>query len=200
MDKQPLYDLLVEDIKSHSCSLRAGCIQAVPGEGNINSPVVFVGEAPGKSEDEQGRPFIGAAGKLLAEALAGIGWTRDDVYITNVVKCRPPENRDPTPDEVAEHREFLQRELAIIQPAVIVLLGRHALQWFIPGLQISKVRGSAKRYQDQVYYPTYHPAAALYNGGLRETFIGDIHKLPALIGHIKNSTDAKSSVDQISIL
>lgn len=192
MDKAAQHARLTEEIRAHQCSLRSGCTQAVPGEGNIESPVVFIGEAPGRSEDEQGRPFVGAAGKLLAEALAGIGWTRDDVYITNIVKCRPPENRDPTPEEVSEHRAILEQELAIIRPKVIVLLGRHALHWFLPDLQISKARGTAKRYVGQVYYPTYHPAAALYNGSLKETFINDIHKLPALLGQIE-SEDLETS-------
>jgi uracil-DNA glycosylase family 4 len=184
MEKSAVFESLVADIKSHQCSLRPTCIQAVPGDGSINSPVVFIGEAPGKKEDEQGRPFVGAAGQLLAEALNTIGWTREDVYITNVVKCRPPGNRDPEPSEVAEHHQFLQRELELIQPKIIVLLGRHALHWFLPELQISKVRGMAKRLNGQVYYPTYHPAAALYNGGLRETFISDIQKIPLILKKI----------------
>lgn len=188
MDKAVAYDQIVSDIKSHECSLRSTCIQAVPGVGNINSPVVFIGEAPGKNEDEQGRPFVGSAGKLLSEALESMGWDREDVYITNVVKCRPPENRDPTPEEVAEHHELLARELELIQPKVIVLLGRHALHWFLPELQISKVRGTAKRKNGQIYYPTYHPAAALYNGSLRETFISDIAKIPLILKKLEEPT------------
>lgn len=188
MDKVSAYNQLLTDIRVHTCSLQATRIQAVPGVGNIDSPVVFIGEAPGKNEDEQGRPFIGAAGKLLEEALVTIGWSRDDVYITNVVKCRPPENRDPTPAEVAEHHSLLARELELIKPKIVVLLGRHALHWFLPELQISKARGTAKRKNGQLYYPTYHPAAALYNGSLKETFISDIGKIPLILSKLDEST------------
>ena len=198
MEKTAQFADIVADIKAHQCSLSATCIQAVPGEGNIESPVVFIGEAPGKKEDEQGHPFIGAAGQLLAEALDTIGWTRDDVYITNVVKCRPPGNRDPEPAEVAEHQDFLRRELELIQPKIIVLLGRHALHWFIPDAQISKVRGTAKRLKGQVYYPTYHPAAALYNGSLRETFITDIQKIPLIIKKLAEESQATISTTSVT--
>lgn len=201
MDKSSAYNQLLKDIKEHTCSLQATRIQAVPGVGNIDSPVVFIGEAPGRHEDEQGRPFVGAAGKLLEEALQAMGWSRDDVYITNVVKCRPPENRDPTPEEVAEHHSLLARELELIQPKVIVLLGRHALHWFLPELQISKARGTAKRKNGQVYYPTYHPAAALYNGSLRETFISDIGKIPLILNKLDESTTPPTaSAEQSSLL
>jgi DNA polymerase len=189
-NKETLASQLVADIKAHSCSLRSTCIQAVPGSGNLNSPVVFIGEAPGKTEDEVGIPFVGAAGKLLEEALEQIGWNREDVYITNVVKCRPPGNRDPSPEEVAEHESFLARELDLIQPQLIVLLGRHALHWFMPDLQISKIRGTAKRKGDKVYYPTYHPAAALYNGSLRQTFIDDIKKIPLILQKLTELSSA----------
>lgn len=197
MDKETAFQQLVQDIQGHQCSLRPGCIQPVPGHGNINSPIIFIGEAPGKSEDQQGIPFIGAAGKLLAQALSEIGWDREDIYITNIVKCRPPANRDPSPEEVAEHRQILTREIEIIQPKIIVLLGRHALQWFIPNLQISKVHGTAKRLNDMVYYPAYHPAAALYNGGLRETFINDIKKLPILLAKIEKDNKSLASQEQL---
>ena len=192
MDKPTAFAELVAEIKQHHCSLRATCIQAVPGDGNIDSPVVFIGEAPGKNEDEQGRPFVGAAGKLLEEALGTIGWSREDIYITNIVKCRPPGNRDPSPEEVEEHRPFLAKELELIAPKLIVLLGRHSLHWFLPDLQISKVRGTAKRSGNQVYFPTYHPAAALYNGRLRETFIGDIQKIPLLLKKLEETSVQKA--------
>src|SRR3989344_1605572 len=159
-DTKSQFQALVDDIKTHHCSLRGGCRQAVPGEGNIGSQVVFIGEGPGKGGDELGRPFVGPAGKLLEEVLATIGWQREDVYITNVLKCRPPDNRDPLPAEVEEHKPFLERELALIRPKLIVLLGRHALHWFLPAEQISKMRGTAKRRGEQVFFATYHPAAA----------------------------------------
>jgi len=154
--------------------------------------VVFIGEGPGKVEDELGRPFVGPAGKLLEEALAQIGWRREDVYITNVVKCRPPDNRDPLPSEVEEHRPFLEQELALIQPKLIVLLGRHALQWFLPGLQISQVRGTAKRHGNRVFFPAYHPAAALYDPRLKTTFLADIRKIPLVLQKIDELPPAES--------
>jgi len=192
MDKQAQYQAIVNDIKQHHCSLRDGCRQAVPGEGNINSPVVFIGEGPGKVEDELGRPFVGPAGKLLEEALTQIGWQRKDVYITNIVKCRPPNNRDPLPEEVVEHKSFLEAELSLIQPKLIVLLGRHALHWFLPGLQISQVRGVAKRFGSQVFFPVYHPAAALYDPKLRATFLSDINKIPLVLRKVDELPPAAS--------
>lgn len=204
MTKEELFSQLVADIKSHTCSLRSGCIQAVPGVGNIESPVVFIGEAPGKNEDEQGVPFIGSAGQLLNLALEQIGWNREDVYITNVVKCRPPANRDPSPEEVAEHHDILERELNLINPRLIVLLGRHALHWFLPNEQISKIRGTAKRQSGKIYYSTYHPAAALYNGSLRQTFIDDIKKIPLILKKIDElesqvSSTSDSPVSQVQL-
>ncbi len=184
MDKAQAFQEIVESIKSHTCSLRAGATQPVVGAGNINSPVVFIGEAPGKKEDEIGLPFVGSAGKVLAEALNTIGWEREDIYITNVVKCRPPNNRDPLPEDVEEHRPFLTAELELIQPKLIVLLGRHALQWFMPGSKISEVRGTAKRRGDHVYFPTYHPAATLYDPRLKQTLIDDIKKIPLILKKI----------------
>ncbi len=198
MDKLAEYQKIVDDIKRHHCSLRDGCIQAVPGEGNIESPVVFIGEGPGRKEDELGQPFVGAAGKLLAEGLAQIGLTREDVYITNVVKCRPPDNRDPLPEEVEEHKPFLERELKLIQPKLIVLLGRHALHWFLPGLQISQVRGTAKRQGDRVFFPVYHPAAALYDPKLRTVFISDIQKIPLILDKIEKLPDKSSALDPVT--
>lgn len=184
------FKTLRQDVLEHTCSLRAGCRQAVPGEGNIDSPVVFIGEGPGRVEDEEGRPFVGPAGQLLAQALAAIDLKREDIYITNVVKCRPPENRDPSAEEVEEHRPFLARELSLIRPKLIVLLGRHALHWFLPEEKISAVRGTAKRRGDQIFFPVYHPAAALYDPRLRETFINDIKKIPLLLTKIDELTAA----------
>ena len=198
MDKVALFQALVRDVKTHQCSLRAGCTQAVPGEGNINSPVVFIGEGPGKVEDELGRPFVGPAGKVLAEALSAIGWQREDIYITNVVKCRPPENRDPLPEEVEEHKPFLTRELELIKPKLIVLLGRHALHWFLPDLKISAVRGTAKRLGDQIFFPVYHPAAALYDPKLRATLISDFKNIPILLAKIDTLTAQSADSKTIS--
>lgn len=184
MDKQAAFDQLVSDIKNHTCSLRSGCLQAVPGEGNLDSPVMFIGEGPGRVEDELGRPFVGPAGKLLEEVLSTIGWKREDVYITNVIKCRPPDNRDPLAPEVEEHKPFLKRELELVRPKLIVLLGRHALQWFLPGEKISNVRGTAKRKGQFVFFTTYHPAAVLYDPKLKSTLMSDFKKIPVLLKKI----------------
>lgn len=192
-DKLIALQAITADIKQHQCSLRSGCIQAVPGDGNPNSPVVFIGEGPGRVEDEEGRPFVGPAGKLLANLLASIGWKREDVYITNVVKCRPPANRDPLPAEVEEHKPFLQRELDLIQPKLIVLLGRHALHWFLPAEQISKCHGQAKRHGQHVYFPIYHPAAALHNPNLGNTLKTDFLKIPAVLLKIDELDQSQSN-------
>jgi len=200
VDRQAEFKKLVKDIENHTCSLRAGCLQAVPGEGNIDSPVVFIGEGPGRVEDELGRPFVGSAGKLLEEILSTIGWKREDVYITNVIKCRPPNNRDPLVPEVEEHKPFLERELELIKPKLIVLLGRHALQWFLPGEKISDIRGTAKRKGKYVFFASYHPAAALYDPKLKATLISDFKKIPVLIKKIDDlppSTEDESALQTV---
>lgn len=155
------------------------CTQMVPGCGSSSARVMFIGEAPGAREDEAGMPFIGAAGKLLDQLLDSIGMERDDVFITNVLKARPPGNRDPLPDEVAHHWPWLEEQIAIVDPSVIVLLGRHAMQRFFPTLKISEAHGTPIKLDDRRYLPLYHPAAALYNGGLRQTLFADFAQLRA---------------------
>src|SRR5882757_6867104 len=153
--------------------------QLVFGDGNPDADVVFIGEAPGKNEDIQGIPFVGAAGKFLNEMLEQIGLNREDVYITNIVKYRPPNNRDPLPDEKKEFLSYLQAQLEVIQPKMVVTLGRHSMNCFLPDLQISKIHGEAKRIRISVkqresdvltlvILPLFHPAAALYNGSMRQ--------------------------------
>lgn len=186
----PELDRIAEEIRA--CTLCRLCEQrthAVPGEGNHASKVVFVGEGPGKNEDEQGIPFCGASGRLLDELLASINMTRQDVFITNIVKCRPPNNRDPLPDEKETcARTYLDRQLAIIKPLLIVTLGRHALSHFIPNLKISEVHGQPKRYNSQVFLALYHPAVALYNGGMRETLQQDFLIIPPLLQKIQSKS------------
>jgi DNA polymerase len=154
----------------------------VPGEGNASAAFMLVGEAPGATEDALGRPFVGRAGKLLDEALAEAGLARGDVWITNVVKARPPGNRDPKPAEVAHWLPVLERELALIAPRVVVPLGRHALAHFAPGAKISQVHGTVLPWRDRRLYPLYHPAAALRGRALRETFLADARRLPSALG------------------
>jgi uracil-DNA glycosylase family 4 len=170
--------------KNVSPDLRAGATQLVFGDGNPDAEIVFIGEAPGKNEDEQGLPFVGAAGKFLEEMLNKIGMKRSDVYITNIVKYRPPENRDPYPDEKAAFLPFLRSQLEVIAPKLVVTLGRHSMDSLLPGLQISKVHGQPKRYKGQVYLPLFHPAAALYNGGMRQTLIDDFARIPTILAAI----------------
>jgi len=171
------------------CTL--GAKRAVPGEGNPRAEILFIGEGPGRDEDEQGRPFVGAAGKFLTQMLELAGFKREDVFITNVVKHRPPQNRDPLPEEIAACWPFLEEQIKAIKPKIIVTLGRHAMGRFLPGLKISEAHGKAKRVkgiwsEKQVFFPVYHPASALYNPGLRETHIKDMKKLPILLKKINN--------------
>lgn len=187
--KKSLADLNTLWIKKCVCSLKDTATQAVPGEGNPDSDILFIGEAPGKKEDEQGVPFIGAAGKFLSEMLATIHLKREDIYITNIVKYRPPNNRDPLPVEVLVCEEWLHEQIKIIQPKVIVTLGRHAMEHFIPGQKISEVHGQAFTQTlpdigEQVFFVLYHPAAALYNGSLRSTLIADFQQIPALLAKL----------------
>jgi DNA polymerase len=185
-DKQKLLEQIKADIiKQNIClDLAQEATQLVFGDGSANAEIVFIGEAPGKNEDEQGLPFVGAAGKFLDEMLASIGLKRGDVYITNIVKYRPPENRDPYPDEKAAFLPFLRSQLEVIAPKLVVTLGRHSMDSLLPGLQISKVHGQPKRYKGQVYLPLFHPAAALYNGAMRQTLIDDFARIPRVLAAI----------------
>jgi DNA polymerase len=186
-DKQAKLDKLKEEIiKRKICpELANGATQLVFGDGSPDAEVVFIGEAPGKNEDEQGLPFVGAAGRFLNEMLEAIGMKRQDIYITNIVKYRPPGNRDPFPDEKVEFLPFLKKQLAIIKPKLIVTLGRHSMESLLPpGLRISQVHGQPKRYNGEVYLPLFHPAAALYNGGMRQSLIDDFERIPTVLKKI----------------
>ena len=179
-------NLEAEILSANVCSdLASQATQLVMGSGNPEADIVFIGEAPGKKEDEQGVPFVGAAGKFLDEMLTAANMNRDDVYITNIVKYRPPNNRDPLPEEKREFWPYLMKQLSIIQPKVVVTLGRHSGAAFIPDLHISRDHGNPRwvQYKDLKFLiiPLYHPAAALYNGGLRQTLIDDFLKVPSRI-------------------
>ncbi len=164
--------------------LRESATQLVFGDGDPEADIVFIGEAPGKNEDLQGKPFVGAAGRFLNEMLEMIDLKREDVYITNIVKYRPPDNRDPFPDEKQAFMPYLESQLDAIQPKLTVTLGRHSLNCFLPELQISTCHGQPKRYKDRVYLPLFHPAAALYNGAMRQTLIDDFALIPAIVDKI----------------
>lgn len=175
-----------------ACELKKIATQPVPGNGNPHAEIVFIGEAPGKDEDKQGIPFVGRAGQFLNEMLETIKLKREDVYITNIVKYRPPNNRDPEPEEKKACREWLYEELNAIQPVLIVFLGRHSMNDFFPDLKISDAHGKLihkkfKRIHTEYFLPLYHPASALYNGGLREVLIEDFKKLPKAVEQIKNT-------------
>ena len=160
------------------------CKHANPvlGEGNPKADVMFIGEAPGAKEDELGRPFVGAAGKFLDELIGTMGWERSDVYISNVVKYRPPENRDPTPEEKEQCMPWLMLEIAIVKPKVIVPLGRHSLGHFYQKMSIGTVHGTAQKLTDDVtVFPIYHPAAAMHNGNLRQALYDDFANLKAFL-------------------
>lgn len=167
--------------------LASSATQLVFGDGNVDAEMVFVGEAPGKNEDLQGRPFVGAAGRFLNEMLATIGLTREDIYITNIVKYRPLNNRDPLPEEKQAFLPYLRRQIEIIKPKLIVTLGRHSMECFLPGLKISQVHGQPQRLAGQVYLPLFHPAAALYNGGKRQTLLDDFARIPKILENFKTS-------------
>lgn len=206
-------------LKCSRCVLRGTCRTVVPGEGSADAEIMFIGEGPGQKEDELGRPFVGAAGKFLEEMLAMIGLSREDVYphtkitadeagdkkytpdqknklfgvgvyIANVVKCRPPQNRDPLPEEAAACWPWLLEQIKIIDPKLIVTLGRHSMERFLPGMKISQVHGKAMRREidgldKQVFYTLYHPAAALYNGSMRETLIKDFKRIPKVLEKLR---------------
>jgi uracil-DNA glycosylase len=176
------------------CELYKTKTKDVPGVGNEKAEVMFIGEAPGKEEDLKGEPFVGAAGKYLTEMIEGIGWKRENVFIANVLKHRPPSNRDPLPDEIDACWPYLKRQIEILNPLLIVFLGRHAMQRFFPSQTISKVHGQAFRKEfagrKQVFLALYHPAAALYNGSMREVLEKDFAMIPAVLEKTRQELDA----------
>ena len=187
MNKAERLDQVRQDILAGDIcpELAAQAHNLVMGDGNLDADIVFIGEAPGKNEDEQGVPFVGAAGKFLNEMLTLAGMNRDEVYITNIVKYRPPNNRDPLPNEKQAFWPYLIRQLQIIDPVIVVTLGRHSMEYFLPGKSISQIHGQPKRIQfgDKriVIVPLYHPAAALYNGGMRQLLMDDFVSLPTIL-------------------
>lgn len=175
-------ETLVAEVKECTkCLLHRGRTHAVPGEGPEHADIMFVGEGPGFHEDQQGRPFVGPAGQFLDELLESIGLTRGEVYITNVIKCRPPGNRDPLPEEINACRPYLDRQIELIQPVVVVTLGRFSMARVFPQARISQVHGEPRKINGIVYYPMYHPAAALHRPSLRSTVEADMRRIPEVI-------------------
>ncbi len=196
--EEKLQEIHTKWFEECTCELKKTATRSVPGDGSANSDIVFIGEAPGKNEDIEGRPFVGAAGKFLAEMLEGIGLKRQDIYITNIVKYRPPNNRDPEPSEIAACKDWLMEELNLIQPKLIVFLGRHSMNHFFPLEKISLVHGkilikTIPEIGRQHFLALYHPAAALYNGGMRETLITDFKKIPLILKKISEEEKEKES-------
>lgn len=182
---QALADIAKEiEAKGVTPHLKESATQLVFGVGSPNADIMFVGEAPGKNEDLKGEPFVGAAGKFLNEMLASIGLQRQDTYISNIVKYRPPDNRDPTPEEIEEFKPYLLKQIAVIRPKLVVFLGRHSMSVFLPELKISQAHGKPVRKGGQVYLPLFHPAAALYNGAMRQTLMDDFALIPAILKKI----------------
>ena len=182
------FDDLIQQIQTCTrCTLSEKRTRAVPGEGDHNADIMFIGEGPGYYEDQQGRPFVGQAGALLNELLATIGLKREDVYITNMVKCRPPNNRDPLPGELQVCRPYLDEQLEMISPKVLVTLGRHSFTKFFPGESISKARGKPRKWKNFTVYPIYHPAAALHNPRLRPMLESDFKNLPSVIESVNRT-------------
>lgn len=177
-------EAIAEEIRGHVPCGFAICEDAtnlVPGTGDPDAKVVFIGEAPGASEDKQGVPFVGAAGRLLDELLPEAGLDRGDVFITNVVKARPPKNRDPKPDEVEHHWPWLEAQLAVIEPEVVIPLGRHAMGRFVEGVTITDAHGQVFERDGRTVVPWYHPAAAIYNRSLRDALVEDARRLGATL-------------------
>jgi DNA polymerase len=170
------------------CELYRSRTNGVPGNGNPQAEIMFIGEAPGWHEDKQGLPFVGAAGQFLNEMLASAGLTREEVFVTNIVKSRPPGNRDPLPDEIAACSHYLDAQIAAIQPKVIVTLGRYSMARWFPGERISRIHGQARRFGSFVVVPMYHPAAALHQASLRETVEADMSKLPRIIEEARQNS------------
>jgi len=176
-----LAEIAAEVNRCTACELHKGRTRAVPGEGPLNAEIMFIGEAPGRNEDQQGRPFVGEAGRLLEELLAEIGLTRDDAWISNIVKCRPPQNRDPRPEEIAACAGYLERQLALLQPKVVATLGRYSMEKFFPGAKITRVHGQARRDGNRVLIPLFHPAYILRNMAAMPDAIRDMQKIPRLL-------------------
>ena len=173
--------------------------KVVPGEGAEDADIVFIGEAPGWHEDQQGRPFVGPAGMFLNQLINSIGLRREQVYITNVIKCRPPQNRDPLPTEIQNCRPWLDRQVELISPKMVVTLGRYSMAMFFPGKSISKIHGTAHKQDNIIYYAMYHPAAALHQQSLRRVVEADMLKIPQILSGAETASEAKPEPKQLNM-
>lgn len=196
-----LTELYEEIAGCRRCILAQSRKNPVPGEGPQNAQVLFIGEGPGFHEDQQGRPFVGAAGHFLEELLAEIGLTREDVYICNVIKCRPPQNRDPLPEEIEACKPFLDRQIEIISPQMIVTLGRFSMERYFPGAKISQVHGQPRKIGGIIYYPIYHPAAALHQPKWRQVVQDDMSRIPQILSQADRiaNVELPQDAEQLSL-
>jgi uracil-DNA glycosylase family 4 len=196
-----LTELYEEIAGCQRCILAQSRKNPVPGEGPQNAQILFIGEGPGFHEDQQGRPFVGAAGHFLEELLAEIGLTREDVYICNVIKCRPPQNRDPLPEEIEACKPFLDRQIEIISPQMIVTLGRFSMERYFPGAKISQVHGQPRKIGGIIYYPMYHPAAALHQPKWRQVVQDDMSRIPQVLSQADRIADVElpQDAEQLSL-
>ena len=194
-----LSELYQEIALCQQCEIAKYRNKVVPGEGAEDARIMFIGEAPGWHEDQLGRPFVGPAGKFLEELLASIGLTREQVYIANVIKCRPTSNRDPLPTEIQNCRQWLERQIELIHPKMIVTLGRYSMAMFFPGKSISKIHGTAQKQGDTIYYAMYHPAAALHQQSLRQAIEEDMLKIPSLLAQAENIKEEEKEPQQLTM-
>lgn len=194
-----LTELYGEIAKCQDCGLARSRANVVPGEGPEDADLLFIGEAPGWHEDQQGRPFVGPAGAFLDELLASIGLSRKQVYIANVIKCRPQGNRDPLSSEIQACRKWLDRQIEVIQPQVIVTLGRYSLARYFPNESIGKIHGKARKIGDVICYPMYHPAAALHQASLRSTIEADMLRIPGILAQNERVAEAAGESQQLSL-
>jgi DNA polymerase len=178
------------------CALHEGRKRSVPGEGPANAEIMFIGEGPGFHENEQGRPFVGAAGKFLDQLLAQAGVTRADVFVANVVKCRPPGNRDPLPEELSACDTYLEAQINSINPSIIVTLGRFSMGKFVSGAKISAIHGQMRKVNDRFFIPMFHPAAALHQAALKPAILGDFAKLPELLKQARDALGKHTAVEK----
>lgn len=194
-----LSELYQEMALCQQCEIAKYRTKVVPGEGAEDAEIMFIGEAPGWHEDQQGRPFVGPAGKYLDELLASINLNREQVYITNVIKCRPQGNRDPLPTEMLNCRKWLERQIELIHPRMIVTLGRYSMALFFPGKSISKIHGTALKQDGVIYFAMYHPAAALHQQSLRQTIQADMLKIPSLLAQTDGIVETKPQPQQLNM-
>jgi len=183
----------------HKCDIAKLRTKVVPGEGAEHAEIIFIGEAPGWHEDQQGRPFVGQAGQFLDRLLASINLNRQQVYIANVIKCRPPDNRDPLPAEIQNCYQWLDSQIEIIKPKMIVTLGRYSMARYFPGKSISKIHGTAVKRDNVIYYAMYHPAAALHQQSLKQAIETDMQKIPRLLAETKNVQEEKPQSQQLNM-